>query len=599
MRRLVLISCVDSRGPFEATPGGTLTRLLLAAMLKKFRTAIIVVASSTWCAWWKEVLQKKNREVVELLVGQSQDERALASGDEIVALATEEERAAALLKWYKCVVGVEEDVDDDEEEEKEEERNKDKEEPVAKKKKVTLVDFFHSVCGPLYPVAVSTESLLGVEDRREAIMMSEGEKDRLKKPMAWTFPAIVGKSVSVYGKGGGVVVSDIGVDAYERKLDEFLRETGLFFNVALDSIAKCKSFDDICRSLTSLCPTMPFTLARVPVNLASDFVHLFLGQDYKDGWTFANQVVGSAVPVRFVHRKAGLNDLQFATYDVLPCNHDWKHDLDFFVSCSECRSRVKIDNSAKHITPGLPVEPKGCGECKRRWVRVMDWLCVQLAAMLQVVTLSGAQVFVTPGGQIARAVFNRLCRNATKWVSRLKLKMPSGDVCHPNAVSFATTMGQLSKCRADYGRLVVDLRNFRTETKSRRWEGGIKQFYSELQAVYRPFDPAVVSEERMAVVAALRKVVVSVVEVAIKKLNRLIGSEEELAPINLGVRVNRLICQIHLQRLATGEDLGQKISALVAVKDSKPPAAVGIELAAAASEHLTRGAKRSFFERCY
>jgi len=70
----------------------------------------------------------------------------------------------------------------------------------------------------------------------------------------------------------------------------------------------------------------------------------------------------------------------------------------------------------------------------------------------------------------------------------------------------------------------------------------------------------------MAVVAAVRKAVVSMVEVAIKKLNRVIGSEEELAPINLGVRVTRLICQIHLQRLATGEDLGQKISALVAVK---------------------------------
>ena len=118
---------------------------------------------------------------------------------------------------------------------------------------------------------------------------------------------------------------------------------------------------------------------------------MFLGQDYKDGWTFANQVVGSAVPVRFVHRKAGLNDLQFATYDVVPCNHDWKHDLDFFVSCSECRSRVKIDNSAKHITPGLPVEPKGCGECKRRWVRVMDWLCAACSHV------AGGDSFWRPG----------------------------------------------------------------------------------------------------------------------------------------------------------------------------------------------------------
>jgi hypothetical protein len=54
--RLVLISCAPADAAFEQSLGGTLTRLLLSQVLKRFRSAIIVVASSEWCQWWKEKL---------------------------------------------------------------------------------------------------------------------------------------------------------------------------------------------------------------------------------------------------------------------------------------------------------------------------------------------------------------------------------------------------------------------------------------------------------------------------------------------------------------------------------------------------------------
>ncbi len=208
---------------------------------------------------------------------------------------------------------------------------------------------------------------------------------------------------------------------------------------------------------------------------------------------------------------------------------------------------------------------------------------------------------MTPGGKIARSVFNRLSRNAPKWVLGLKLKTPSGDICHPNAVSFATTVGQVSKCRADYGHMVVDLRNFHTGSKSRRWEGGIAMFYSELQAVHTPFNVAVVNEKRMAVVAAIRKVVMPMVGVEIERINHLIGNEDDLAPIDLGVRINRLICQMHLQKLATSRDLIDKIATVMAteLKPTVAGAAAHPQAAAAVSKDLTRCAKRSFFQHCY
>ena len=98
-----------------------------------------------------------------------------------------------------------------------------------------------------------------------------------------------------------------------------------------------------------------------------------------DGWTFANQKKGSSMPVRFVHRKSGLRDNQFATYDVLPCNHDWKHDLDYFVACEDCRPALmksKDYANLKHIDPKLPEEPKKCRKCKR--MGTSDWHTVWL-----------------------------------------------------------------------------------------------------------------------------------------------------------------------------------------------------------------------------
>jgi hypothetical protein len=77
--RLVLISCADAGAAFESSLGGTLTRQLLAPLLKQFRNAIIVVASPAWCTWWKTQLsaaskgkaakKRKQRDVVEIFIG--------------------------------------------------------------------------------------------------------------------------------------------------------------------------------------------------------------------------------------------------------------------------------------------------------------------------------------------------------------------------------------------------------------------------------------------------------------------------------------------------------------------------------------------------
>ena len=206
------------------------------------------------------------------------------------------------------------------------------------------------------------------------------------------------------------------VPDYECALDLFLGKDDDFFGSAMESLSKCKSFADICSVLSSV-EGMPFTLARLPQDLASDCVHLFLGQDYKDGWTFANQKKGSSMPVRFVHRKSGLRDNQFATYDVLPCNHDWKHDLDYFVACEDCRPALmksKDYANLKHIDPKLPEEPKKCRKCKRRWTRLMNWLCFQLAGMVRAACLSGAKIFVTPGGSVGPGTAHQSSTGSTK-----------------------------------------------------------------------------------------------------------------------------------------------------------------------------------------
>ena len=624
--RLVLISCVDGDAAFERSLGGSLTRLLLAPILKRFRSALIVFASPAWCLWWKERLfcilamgekgakstKKKQREVVEFSIGGN----GLPSGQELLT-RTEAQQAAGLQLWYDFTYS--DFVGQKDEGGAEEEDGDDELVVVAKAKspKESLSQYYHRILGPLYPISVSDDVFNSLQANNAAAVpsLTEAQVSQLTRPMLWLFSNQVHEQVYIYGEGQGVIVSDALVRNYEKRLDDFIgRPSDL--RTTLNFLAGCRSYNEICELFLGV-KGMPFTLARLPENLAGDLVHLCLGQDYKGGWTFANQVQGSSVPVRFVHRAAGFADNQFATWDVLPCSHDWSRDLDFFVSCSSCRPALvagrKYDE-LKHITPALPEEPKHCEECKRRWCIVMDWLVVLLAAMLRAVSLSGASIFVTPCGVAARTVWNRLCGASPQWLKDLtviqKLKTPTEDVCHPNAVSFARTEGQVRQCRAQYGRLAIELRNFRTGSKSRRWDGGMSSFYAQLHAVYSPFNPNVLSAKRMAAASSARVAVTRLVEREVRKLNFLLGKGESLDPIDQRFRLTRVISQIHLQKLAVSPELAMVVETISAKATlGKAPDGDKAKVDAAektategggpTSLSVTRTNKRAFARRCY
>lgn len=625
---LLLISTSSPGHVFEKSIGGTLTRQLITPVLKKFRgRLLILVATPPWIEWWKGHLltrdepkesdkkkskstkkqapkkDKKQRRVVLLSIGAlNADDGTLPSGQSLLS-GNEAQQAAGILKWYTFVRSLQKEA-----QQKKTDEEDDKEDESVKKKgpTQTLSQFFHKTCEPLYILCISDEALAAAEGGGAVAApatLSDKEREKLTKPMVWPEMQPVPDGAHVYGEGEGVFVSHAEVSDQENALDTFLSKIDDFFGSAMENLSHCQSVADICDVLSSV-DGMPFTLARLPQTLAEDFVHLFLGQDYKGGWTFANQDKGSSVPVRFVHRKSGLSDTQFATYDALLCNHDWHYDFDYFVSCEACRpALIKSKDYAnlKHIDPKLPEEPKHCSECKRRWIRLMDSLCLQMAGMLRAVSLSGAKVFVTPGGSVARAIWNRLCRNAPQWLRQLKtggrLLQPSRDVSHPNAVSFATTENQIRERRAEYGRLLIELRNFCTESSSQRWPGGLPQLYSELQSVYPPFNPSVLNAKRMAAAKAARGLLTLLVECEVRNVNKLIGKGDCPDPIDQRYRVTRLLSGVHLEELATSNELASKIDA-ISKKESSKEKAVTTPKSIGVSRDLTRGDKRAFAARC-
>ncbi len=621
---VLFMSTSSPKELFEKSLGGSLTRQLIASVLKKLKgRLLIVVAPEAWILWWKNFLlgqgeddaakkkktkkqPKKQRRVVELSIGPLDGEDGVLPSGQVLLSGTEVQQAAGILKWYNFVLSLQKEKkqkDDKEEEEKEEDI-------VKKKHKQSFCEFFHKTCGPFYAMSISDEALSAAERGGAAVppvALSKEDHERLTKPMDWQQMQSVPAGMHVYGKGEGVIVSHVYVDDYERALDQFLSNEDDFFSATLEKLGRCRDVASICAVFFLL--SMPFTLARLPLTLATDLVHLFLGQDYKDGWTFANQEKGSSVPVRFVHRRSGLSDNQFATFDVSPCNHDWKHDLDYFVACAACRPALcesKEYDKLKHIDPKLPEEPKNCVECKRRWTRLMDWLCVMLAAMIVAVALSGAKMFVTPAGSVARAVWNRLCRNAPEWLRQLKrdkkLKQPSCDVSHSNAVSFAKTESRIRTFRAELGTVAIELRNFRTGESSKRWPGGLPQFYAELQSVYEPFNPSVLNAKRMTAAKAARDVLTPLVECEVRNVNKLVGKGDCLDPIDMRFRLTRLLAQVHLEKLAVSKELASKIVAIVS-KASKEKAATtatapAARPAVAPNFTLTRNDKRAFAAHC-
>jgi hypothetical protein len=219
------------------------------------------------------------------------------------------------------------------------------------------------------------------------------------------------------------------------------------------------------------------------------------------------------------------------------------------------------------------------------------------------VALSGAKIFVTPAGAVARAVWNRTCRKAPQWLRQLmthkKLLEPTRDICHPNAVSFSRTEGQIRSLRADYGRLIRELRNFRSGSTSQRWEGGISKFYAELQAVYKAFDPSILNAKRMSAAKAARDVLTPLIEREVRAINMLIGRAVSLEPIDLRFRLTRLICQMHLQKLAVSAELARKIAAISELAEEKrAPAAKAVDTVARLAGDLSQNEKRGFFRQC-
>lgn len=163
--------------------------------------------------------------------------------------------------------------------------------------KQTLIQYFHKTCRPLYIIAVSDEAFhqVGGGGAASSSDMDIARLEPQAKPMTWTEPwtaprnkESLPKGVSIFGQGKGVIVSHNQVSHYEKKLDEFLSGKEDFFSTAMTALEKAGTFRDVCGSLLSIIG-MPFTLARLPKDLDKKAVHLFLGQDYQQGWTFANQ----------------------------------------------------------------------------------------------------------------------------------------------------------------------------------------------------------------------------------------------------------------------------------------------------------------------
>jgi hypothetical protein len=304
----LLVSTSSPEDFFCKSLDGVLSRQLLAQVLKKFRGSLIVlIDSAPWIEWWKGHLlkgtedgenvkkkgkqksqqSKKQRRVVQVVLGGLDDvaDNVLPSGQELLK-AVETEQAKGIQKWFKCVNSLQKEkkeMDDDDDDAKEED------EGLVKKKgqKQTLSQFFHKTCAPLYILSISDDAFAAAQGG-EAVDINSSlsdEKKELTKPMEWKMSD---ELPPVYGQGKGVVVSDAEISEYELKFDAFLGKEQEFFEGAISGLSKCKTFGDICVSFSGV-EGMPFTAARIPQKLDSDLVHLFLGQDYKDGWTFANQ----------------------------------------------------------------------------------------------------------------------------------------------------------------------------------------------------------------------------------------------------------------------------------------------------------------------
>ncbi len=600
--RLVLVVC-DVFEFFDGSNPSIVSQKLFKVLLKRWRKAVIIFGSWKWINWWKLQLVGigSKREVITLRVGVavgSEPSDALTksffvpSGQEICC-SSEAMQAKLLHDWFDLFNKLSKD---------EKEKEKDGAKTLKVKSKKSLLDFFHSTFGPDYLLSVSNDYLAQAD-----LNFPAGRAlnvDHLSGPMTSEWSAAPAHTV-IYGAGQGIVVSHSKVTDYCQALDNFLGTVDAYQKLervwrklddstgGLDPVSSMQFVTDAL--LEAGCP---FTLARIPIALHNEFVHLVLGQDYCDGWTFATQVKGTSQPIRAVHRLAGLTECQFVTYDVLTSNHDWKFDFDYFVSCPNCRSNLcneKQYESLKHITPALPKEP-ACFQCKVRWRILMLWIDLLLGCMIFVVSKSSKVVFVTAVGKVAQAVWISVCKRVPPWLKACQILEPSVDVQHPGASAFCVFEAEIRAIQRTYGKLCVELHSASTGTRSNRWPGGMPALYETLSQVFPPFDTKRLYEKRMRNVVAVRHIVVGVVDSVVGRLNGLLGKTDVAASIDLRSRTVRLIAQLELQRISTSEDLISVIDWFKVPKKESDKKNSTLEKVV---DLTTRGGRRAFARKCY
>ena len=299
--------------------------------------------------------------------------------------------------------------------------------------------------------------------------------------------------------------------------------------------------------------------------------------------------------VRFLHRKAGFPDSQFATYDVVPF---YVQDL---VHCPKC-APSKI-NDAKKI-PDIPAQPThACEECTRRWNRCLDWLALQLAAML--VMLSKYRIFISPGGRAARTILDRVLLSAP-WIRKFQITLPSEHVSHPNAVSFASCVPAVKSKRKEYSMLYRDLCKFLNPSAPGKSRLELKKFGEELGRVYKPFDPSSFAFVRMEATINGREKIQEIIEGIVRDVNWLLRRENDLHPLDLThSMLTKLMCQIHLQYLATTtppppeKDVREKQGASKPTTTQISKKHRATQASESLPAKLTRRNKRKILTECY
>lgn len=627
-------TCEDLLNPrlSESTPAGHYLRRLLRPLWKHWRKVAVICSTPGWIDWWRSIL-RHGKSIYELTLVNNADGGKGEVPDTLWMLQLNDDRikAKALHIWFETISRLvegdiaEEDFEDSDDDSGDGEDDGDDDAPdVATRVKTTrfkmsLLQFYRKTAEPTFPLVVDEDDLVQLDNGVNADAARQ-ELDSLERDVAdftRCFAAATAAPPDGFYELGQLMTTHTNEVAFKVKLWSLLKEPldESWFGHASTAINNASTFQEV---LAALPRNAPWAISRSVIAASGPRIVVNMGQVAPrfDGKDFFTKDRGSSKVVRLAMRVAKVSEQSCCCIEALPINFDF----DKLGQCIPCREMVRhVVEQLRHVQGNVqPVEQvkrveeveqddhvesntfpekslsvPGCTSCTcaQRRNRIQWWISLHFLAQMRIASIRTQEsVLLVPWGATARKVVATALdpRWRSQWWT--KINMPNKEVSHPNAPFFSTSVAQVGHHVNSVVAVVKTLDDsFRDN----------KRLKSLLKLALSSYDQHRFHQRQVGSIQQVRQLVRQRLEGLCRKVN--LTNERDgggsLQPVNLQIRVNRLMLSLALQTEACNASFLNRLDRIprgsVCFRPSK---------SAPSPQHATKlgkGARKSFLRRCY